>query len=69
MEYANYFRNIRRSLKLEETYFHREVEQAAVNCSKPSFEAKIQPTLTLASQIGNMYTPSLYAGLVSLLVK
>lgn len=58
-----------RDLKLEDTYFHRGVEQAVVGCSKPLFEAKTQPTLLLASMIGNMYTPSLYGGLVSLLVQ
>ena len=56
-------------MKLEETYFNRNVEQAVVGCSKRLFEAKTQPTLYLASQIGNMYTPSLYGGLISLLIK
>ncbi|EFX64744.1 hypothetical protein DAPPUDRAFT_304262 [Daphnia pulex] len=55
-------------LELEETYFNRELEQAAVKCSKAAFETKTLPSLMLASMVGNMYTPSLYGGLVSLLV-
>jgi hydroxymethylglutaryl-CoA synthase len=58
-----------RHLELEETYFNRELEQAAVKCSKAAFETKTLPSLMLASAVGNMYTPSLYGGLVSLLVK
>lgn len=57
-----------KNLNLKETYFNRELEQAAVKCSKTSFEAKTLPSLMIASMVGNMYTPSLYGGLVSLLV-
>lgn len=58
-----------RDLKLEETYFNRELEQVAIKSSKASFDAKTLPTLMMASMVGNMYTPSLYGGFVSLLVK
>ncbi|KAI9556302.1 hypothetical protein GHT06_018876 [Daphnia sinensis] len=57
-----------KNLNLKETYFNRELEQAAVKCSKTLFEAKTLPSLMVASMVGNMYTPSLYGGLVSLLV-
>jgi hydroxymethylglutaryl-CoA synthase len=56
-------------MKLTDTYSDRQVEQAAVACSKEQFAIKTQPSLMLSSLVGNMYTPSLYAGLVSLLVK
>ena len=58
-----------RSVKLEETYFHRPLEQALMKNSQDAFLSKTQPTLTLANLIGNMYTPSLYGGLISLLIK
>jgi len=58
-----------RHLKLEDTYFNRELEQVVMNSSKPSFLSKTQTTLTLSTLIGNMYTSSLYGGLISLLVK
>lgn len=57
-----------RGMQLADTYSDRQVEQAAVACSKEQFAVKTQPSLMLASLVGNMYTPSLYAGLVSLLV-
>lgn len=57
-----------RSVKLEETYFHRPLEQALMKNSQDAFLSKTQPTLTLANLIGNMYTPSLYGGLISLLI-
>ncbi len=56
-------------MQLADTYSDRQVEQAAVASSKEQFAVKTQPSLMLASLVGNMYTPSLYAGLVSLLVK
>lgn len=56
------------NLKLETTYFDREVEKVFLNQSKEDFELKTNPSLLVASQIGNMYTSSLYGGLVSLLV-
>jgi len=57
-----------RDLKLEDTYFNRELEQVVMTSSKPLFLSKTQTTLTLSSLIGNMYTSSLYGGLISLLV-
>ncbi|XP_077980833.1 hydroxymethylglutaryl-CoA synthase 1-like [Glandiceps talaboti] len=54
-----------RDLKLEETFFDRTLEKAFMTCSKAVFEEKTKPYLLIANQVGNMYTPSLYGGLVS----
>lgn len=54
-----------RNVKLEETYFDRGVESAFMASSKSLFEAKTKPSTSLAVQVGNMYTPSLYGGLAS----
>ncbi|XP_017775267.1 PREDICTED: hydroxymethylglutaryl-CoA synthase 1 [Nicrophorus vespilloides] len=56
------------NIKLETSYFDREVEKAFMNESKVIFETKTKPSLLAANQVGNMYTASLYGGLVSLLV-
>lgn len=55
-------------VKLENTYFDRDVERALLTASKDIFEKKTKPALLIANQVGNMYTPSVYSGLVSLLV-
>jgi len=44
------------------------MEKAFVGASKSDFEAKTEPSLFLSTNIGNMYTSSLYGGLVSYLV-
>lgn len=56
------------SIKLEDTYFDRDVEKIFMDYSKATFNQKTKPSLLLANQVGNMYTPSVYSGLVSLLV-
>lgn len=56
------------SIKLEDTYFDRDVEKLFMDYSKDTFNQKTKPSLFLANQVGNMYTPSVYSGLVSLLV-
>lgn len=55
-------------VKLEETYFNRDVEKGFMEFSKEIFKQKTQPSLFIANQVGNMYTPSLYAGLVSYII-
>ncbi|XP_034835071.1 hydroxymethylglutaryl-CoA synthase 1 [Maniola hyperantus] len=50
------------------TYFDRDVEKAFMTYSKELFEEKTKPSLNIARNVGNMYTPSLYGGLVSYLV-
>lgn len=54
--------------KLEDTYFNKEIEKTFLNVSKKDFLQKTQPTLLIANQVGNMYTPSVYSGLASLLI-
>ncbi|XP_070564130.1 hydroxymethylglutaryl-CoA synthase 1-like isoform X2 [Ptychodera flava] len=54
-----------RDLKLEETFFDRTVEKAFMTSSKGIYETKTKPSLLLANQVGNMYTPSVYGGLAS----
>lgn len=56
------------NVALEDTYFDRDVEKAFMNLSKEDFNKKTQPSLFVANQVGNMYTPSVYSGLISLLI-
>ncbi|XP_043254693.1 hydroxymethylglutaryl-CoA synthase 1 [Colletes gigas] len=56
------------NVKLEDTYSDKDIEKAFMNLSKTNFTQKTQPSLFLANQVGNMYTPSVYSGLASLLV-
>lgn len=56
------------AVKLENTYFDRDVEKAFLTASKEMFEKKTKPSLMMANQVGNMYTPSVYGGLISLLI-
>ncbi|KAJ8673439.1 hypothetical protein QAD02_004701 [Eretmocerus hayati] len=56
------------SIALEDTYFNRDIEKAFMDLSKEDFEKKTKPSLFIANQVGNMYTPSVYSGLVSLLI-
>jgi len=53
---------------LEDTYFDRDVEKAFMAHSNETFETKTKPSLLVATNVGNMYTPSVYGGLVSHLV-
>jgi hydroxymethylglutaryl-CoA synthase len=56
-------------VKLEDTYSNRDIEKAFMDHSRSIFEEKTKPSLLLSNQVGNMYTTSLYGGLVSLLVR
>ena len=58
-----------RDVKLEDTYFNRDIEKAFMTASKVLYEEKTKPSLMLATQVGNMYTPSVYGGLVSFISK
>eukprot|EP00121_Abeoforma_whisleri_P010118 Awhi_evm1s9322 len=51
----------------EETYFDRDVEKAFMSLSNKLFSDSVEPSLTLAKELGNTYTASLYCGLASLL--
>ncbi|XP_037046869.1 hydroxymethylglutaryl-CoA synthase 1 [Bradysia coprophila] len=56
------------NIQLEDTYFDRDVEKAFMTQYNSVFEQKTKPSLLLANQVGNMYTPSVYSGLVSWLI-
>nr|VZI31750.1 unnamed protein product [Spirometra erinaceieuropaei] len=51
---------------LENQIGPRELDTACLEATKDIFEKKVKPGLLLASQIGNMYTASLYSCLISL---
>uniref|UniRef100_A0A8C3E2J6 Hydroxymethylglutaryl-CoA synthase n=1 Tax=Corvus moneduloides TaxID=1196302 RepID=A0A8C3E2J6_CORMO len=56
-----------RGVKLEDTYSSKEVEKAFQAASQDIFNQKTKPSLLLSSRNGNMYTPSMYGCLASLL--
>jgi len=62
------FKDISLQESLDVTAFLREVEKVSVTASTDLFEAKTKPSLMVSSRVGNMYTPSLYGCLISLLV-
>ncbi|XP_055689794.1 hydroxymethylglutaryl-CoA synthase 1 [Lutzomyia longipalpis] len=55
-------------LALEDTYFDKDVEKAFMTYYDEVYKAKTAKSLLVASQLGNMYTASLYSSLVSLLI-
>ncbi|XP_069497493.1 hydroxymethylglutaryl-CoA synthase, mitochondrial [Ambystoma mexicanum] len=56
-----------RNVKLAETYSNKEVEKAFLKASQGIFNQKTKPSLLLSTQNGNMYTPSVYGCLASVL--
>jgi len=56
-----------KEVSLEDSYFNRDVEKAFVTASKGLYEAKTRPSMMISNRVGNMYTPSLYGGLASLI--
>ena len=56
-----------RGVKLEDTYFDRSVEKLVMGASNSRYKEKTLPSLLVANQVGNMYTSSVYGGLVSYL--
>lgn len=58
-----------REVKPEETYFDRDVEKAFMKASAELFGQKTQASLLVSSQNGNMYTPSVYGCLASVLAQ
>ena len=58
-----------RDKKLEETYFDKETEKAFLKASGAVYEKKVYPAMLLARENGNMYTASLYGGILSLLAQ
>lgn len=57
-----------RKLTQEDSYSDKELEKRFVELSKELFEEKTKPSLLLATEVGNMYTASLYSCLVSYLI-
>lgn len=53
---------------LESTLGDRDVEKLLLKSSGSEFREKTQPSVLLGTEVGNMYTASLYGGLASLLV-
>ena len=45
--------------------FNKELEKDFMAASNGLFEKKTKPSLFLANQVGNMYSPSVYGGIVS----
>ncbi|XP_072215017.1 hydroxymethylglutaryl-CoA synthase, cytoplasmic isoform X1 [Excalfactoria chinensis] len=58
-----------RDVKLEDTYFDRDVEKAFMKASAELFNQKTKASLLVSNQNGNMYTPSVYGCLASLLAQ
>ncbi|XP_071321985.1 hydroxymethylglutaryl-CoA synthase, cytoplasmic [Trachinotus anak] len=58
-----------RDVQPEETYFDRDVEKAFMKASSDLFERKTKPSLLISNQNGNMYTPSVYGCLASLIAQ
>lgn len=58
-----------RDVKLEDSYFDKDLEKLFVRLSADDFDQKTRLGLIIPQNVGNMYTPSVYSCLVSLLVK
>ncbi|PWW73915.1 hydroxymethylglutaryl-CoA synthase [Tuber magnatum] len=56
-----------RELDYEQSLSDRNIEKAFIGLSKKKFEERVKPGLLAPTQCGNMYTASVYSGLVSLL--
>ena len=57
---------LHRDIKLEDVNFRdKETVSKLMSASKPLFEEKTRPSVMVAHQVGNMYTPSLYGALAS----
>ncbi|XP_076140558.1 hydroxymethylglutaryl-CoA synthase, cytoplasmic isoform X1 [Alosa pseudoharengus] len=58
-----------RDVKPEDTYFDRDVEKAFLKASGEMFEQKTKDSLLVSNQNGNMYTPSVYGCLASVIAQ
>ncbi|KAK6492564.1 hydroxymethylglutaryl-CoA synthase [Huso huso] len=58
-----------RDVKLEDTYFDRDVEKAFMKASAELYNQKTKASLLVSNQNGNMYTPSVYGCLASVLAQ
>ncbi|CAG0878854.1 unnamed protein product [Darwinula stevensoni] len=55
-------------LRLEDTYFDKELEKQLLSLSRPVFQDLTETSLLVAKHVGNMYCPSVYACLASSLL-
>lgn len=67
--FEHFFPLLNRDIKLEDTYFDRDVEKAFMKASTELFNQKTKASLLVSNQNGNMYTPSVYGCLASLLAQ
>lgn len=58
-----------KDVKLEDTYFDREIENLFMSRSQQIFDKMTKKSLLLASRVGNMYTASVYSCLSSYLAE
>ena len=63
------FRNINLEQLAGDPVLAKDVERASLKCSQTIFEEKTEPSLLVSRNVGNMYTPSLYSALASVLVR
>jgi len=54
-------------MNAEESWTSKELEKAFIGLSKSDYNKRVIPTLLAPSQVGNMYSASLYSTLASLL--
>jgi len=57
------------SINLEESYFDKDLEKSFLKVSQELYNKKTLPSLLIATQVGNMYTASLYSCLISYLLR
>lgn len=55
------------NIPLKESYGNKDLERAFMAFSQSTFKSKVEPSLLVSKQCGNMYCPSVYASLISLL--
>lgn len=58
-----------RGRSLESTLGDKDVEKLLLKNTELEFKEKTQPSVLLGTEVGNMYTASLYGGLASLLAR
>lgn len=56
-----------RELDYEQSLSDRNIEKTFMGLSKKRFEERVKPSLTAPTMCGNMYTASVYSGLISLI--
>ena len=61
--------NLKRKLSREESFIDKQLEKELIKVSEPLFNEKTSSSLYFAKEVGNMYTPSLYACLASYLLR